>query len=73
MSVNSYPGLSVGELATGIKNGQIGVTTAAEIRAAGGSVEPDPLPNNPYHALVSGLTADQLEALLTPTIRNPAR
>jgi hypothetical protein len=53
------------------KNEQVGVTTAGEIRQAGGTVTRDGSTANPNHATVDGLTGQQLENLFTPTIRNP--
>jgi hypothetical protein len=73
VSVNSQPGATLDELTTTIPNGQVGVTTVGDIRATGGSVVPDPLPNNPYHANMSGITPQQAELLFTPTIPNPNR
>jgi hypothetical protein len=40
---------------------RIGVTTAGDVRAAGGTIEPDPAPDNPYHATVSGFSRDTEE------------
>ncbi|MGH6997273.1 MAG: hypothetical protein ACREEO_03715 [Phenylobacterium sp.] len=54
-----------------IPHGQIGVTTAGEIRRAGGTVIRDPLPGNPWHCLVSCITPEDLSGLLRPTIKNP--
>jgi RHS repeat-associated protein len=71
VSVNSAADRSEEELAAGIPNKQIGVTTAGEIREAGGTIEPDPLEGNPYHCLVGSLPAETLSGLLTPTVRNP--
>lgn len=71
VSVNSAPGRSVVELAQGIKNKQIGVTTVGRIRGAGGYVTRDPRPDNPFHCLIGGLTPDAACGLFTPTIRNP--
>jgi hypothetical protein len=73
VSVNSANGVSLPDLAAGIKNNQIGVTTVGDIRAAGGSVKPDPIPGNPYHCLVSGISAAALSGLLQPPIANPCK
>ena len=73
VSVNSAPGASFGELSSDILNGQIGVTTVGDIRAAGGDVVPSPNGNRPNHCAVCGITAEQAEELFTPTIRNPNR
>lgn len=71
VSVNS--GRTVEEAAQGIPHNQIGVSTAGDVRAAGGSVVRNPLPGNPGHCLVGGLTAETLSELFTPTIKNPCR
>jgi hypothetical protein len=71
VSVNSAAGATVAELARGIPNKQIGVTTAGAIRAAGGSVVADATARNPTHCLVSCMTPESLSRLLTPTIPNP--
>lgn len=74
LSVNSAPGVSIQELARpeyDVPHKQIGVTTVGQIRAIGGEVDRAQLPHNPYHALVSGITPQQLNALLTPTEPNP--
>ena len=74
LSVQSAPGVSVTELSQPISRyGQVGVTTLERIEALGGKVEPDPLPGNPFHCLLSGITAEQACGLFTPTIRNPGR
>src|SRR5580693_6239719 len=52
VSVTSAPGRSIEELSRGIPNKQIGVTTVGGIRGAGGTIELDPTPNNPYHCLI---------------------
>jgi RHS repeat-associated protein len=71
VSVNSASGVSIQELTSNIPNKQVGVTTVGNIRAAGGNVIPFPLDNNPYHAIMNGLTPSIAEFLFTPTIRNP--
>jgi hypothetical protein len=71
ISVNSYPGATLDELTAGIPNKQVGVTTVGDVMRVGGEVIPDPLPDNPYHALVNNVTSQQAERLFTPTIRNP--
>jgi hypothetical protein len=69
VSVNS--GDTVEGAAQGIPHKQIGVTTAGEVRAAGGTVESDPLANNSGHCLIGGIDTGTLSGLLTPTIKNP--
>jgi hypothetical protein len=71
VSVHSAPGATVEELAEGIRNGQIGVTTVGEVRAAGGDVVVTS-GRSPHHATLTGLTADEISALLTPTEPNPS-
>jgi RHS repeat-associated protein len=71
VSTQSRAGASVNELAKPFKNNQVGVTTAGDIRAAGGRVTADGHPGNPNHATVDGLTPQQLERLFSPTIPNP--
>ena len=81
VSVNAASGLSVPELTApnpqtgypGILNNQVGVTTVAAIRAAGGEVVPSPTRANPNHATLSGLTAEQASKLFRPTTPNPSR
>lgn len=56
----------------GIPHGKVGVTTVGNVRVAGGDVVASPTRNNPNHATLSGITAEQAEALMTPTVRNPS-
>lgn len=60
-------------LSVPFKNGPVGVTTVSDIEAAGGKIVYDGTPYNPNYATVSGLTAQQLQDLFTPTIKNPAK
>ena len=71
VSTQSRAGASVSELAKSFKNNQVGVTTAGDIRQAGGSVTADGRAGSPNHATVDGLTAQQLERLFSPTVPNP--
>lgn len=71
-SVNSAPGKSVEELSKGIPHSRVGVTTAGDIRAAGGTIVKDPQPDNPFHCLVSGISPTTACGLFTPTIPNPS-
>jgi hypothetical protein len=71
VSVNSAPGRSLEELSQRIPNKQIGVTTVGEIRGAGGTIQLDPLEDNPFHCLIGGCTPEQFSDLFTPTIKNP--
>lgn len=71
VSVKSANGKTVEELVEGgaqsavTRNGQIGVTTAGEIRSAGGRITPDlpANPANPFHCEITGLCATQLEMI----------
>jgi hypothetical protein len=47
--VNKANGATVEELSQGIRNGQVGVSTVDDVRAAGGDVTPSPTANNPNH------------------------
>jgi hypothetical protein len=73
VSVNSGAGKSVTELSEGIPNGQVGVSTVGDVRAAGGEVTPSPTRTNPFHCTLSGISAEVASALFTPTIANPCR
>lgn len=72
VSVESAAGLTIAELAAAIPHTQIGVTTAGEVRQAGGDVIRTS-GRSPYHATLTGLTPEQASSLLTPTIPNPTR
>ncbi len=69
VSVNA--GETLEEASKGIKNKQVGASTAGDVRAAGGEVTPSPTPNNPNHCTMSGICADTAEELFTPTVPNP--
>lgn len=71
VSVECASGLTVEELAASIPHGQIGVTTVAAVRALGGDVVRI-RGRSPHHATLTGLSPEEMSALLTPTIRNPA-
>ena len=70
VSVESAEGVSIVELAKTIPHTQIGITTVAEVRKAGGDVVRTS-GRSPYHATLTGLTPEQVSKLLTPTIPNP--
>ena len=74
VSVESHPAASIEELAGNLPGdyGQVGVTTAKEIRSYGGEVTATP-GRSPSHATVSGIDAPTLSNLFRPTIPNPAR
>jgi hypothetical protein len=69
VSVNS--GSTVEEAARGIPNKQIGVSTASEVRGAGGTVVRAPTSRSPGHCLIGGLTTEAMSELFTPTVKNP--
>ena len=72
VSVECAEGVPVAELAQTIPHGQIGMTTVAEVRKAGGDVVRTS-GRGPYHATLTGLTPEQVSKLLTPTVPNPGR
>jgi len=57
--------------ATDVPNGKIGVTTAGDIRAAGGEVHDTSNPNNPTHVTVTNLDPQKASELLSPSVPNP--
>jgi hypothetical protein len=66
VSVRSNEGMTPADLAASgkpIPNGQIGVTTAGDIRAAGGQIVRDGWDGNPYHCTISGCSPDTLSRL----------
>jgi hypothetical protein len=75
VSVNSAGGTSNNSLTMDIPHPKIGLTTAGQVRSAGGSIYPSPYIDNgivhPYHATIDGLTPEILESLFTPVIDNP--
>ncbi len=73
VSVNSAAGKTVAELAAGLQYKKVCVTTAGDIRVAGGTVEPKPTPYNPDHCEINGLRAEVLHKLLMPPQDNPSR
>ena len=63
VSVESAEGVPIVELAKIIPHTQMGITTVAEVRKAGGNVVRTS-GRSPYHATLTGLT---------PTVPNPGR
>ena len=63
---------TVEQLSKSLKNGQVGVSTAGEVRAAGGDVIRTS-GTNPYHATATGLSSQEFSDLLNPTINNPSK
>jgi hypothetical protein len=72
VSVECATGTSVNELASGLPHNEIGVTTVAAVRAAGGDVVRTS-GRSPHHATLVGLSPEKASRLLTPTRLNPAR
>jgi len=68
-SAESANAASLCELCANVPNNQVGVTTAGQVRAAGGEVTATP-GRSPNHATVSGLTPEAASEILTP-MRNP--
>lgn len=73
VSVNCAAGKTVAELAAGLRNSKICVTTAGSVRAAGGDIESKPTLYNPDHCEIRGLPAEAVQELLMPPIDNPSR
>jgi hypothetical protein len=71
VSVNT--GETIEAASVGIPNGQVGATTAGQIRTAGGQVVSSPTARNRNHATMSGITPQQAEQIFTPTVPNPNR
>jgi hypothetical protein len=72
VSVNSQEGASIDELSKTIPHPKIGVTTVGDVRKSGGNVVPSPTKNNPQHATMSGLTAEDASKLMK-VIPNPSK
>ena len=70
--LESANGLTAEELsrARTVPNGQMGITTVGNVRAAGGQVTPTS-GASPNHATVSGLSPAKATELLSPAVRNP--
>lgn len=72
VSVECSEDVPVAELAETIPHRQVGMTTVAEVRKAGGDVIRT-TGRSPYHATLTGLAPEQVSELLTPTVPNPGR
>ena len=72
VSVECDFGIALEDLAVGIPHGQIGVTTVARVREAGGDVVRTS-GRSPHHATLVGLSPEMASQLLTPTRLNPAK
>ncbi len=70
--LESAEGVPVAKLAQTIPHRQIGITTVAEVRKAGGDVIRT-AGRSPYHATLTGLAPEQVSKLFTPTVSNPGR
>jgi hypothetical protein len=71
VSVNASASADVRALSASIPNRRIGVTSVGAVRAAGGDVLSRANSHNPLHCVRNGATAEQAEALFTPTAPNP--
>lgn len=69
-SVECAPGMSVEQLAAGIPFRQIGVTTVGAVRESGGDVVRTS-GRSPHYVPLVGLSPEEANRLLTPTILNP--
>jgi hypothetical protein len=72
ISVNAAVGVDLDELVQGIPHGDVGLTTVARVRQAGGDVIRTS-GRNRYHATLVGLSPEEVSRLMTPTRPNPAR
>lgn len=72
VSVECASGVSLEVLAEGIPHNRIGVTTVAQVRAAGGEAVRT-FGRSKYHATLTGLAPEAASRLLTPTLLNPAK
>jgi len=70
VSVNS--GSSVMEAASGLRNGQVSVTTVGDVLDAGGTVLRAPTAANPGHCLIGGCTAEAFTRIFNQ-VPNPAK
>jgi hypothetical protein len=72
-TVHSEPGKTVAELAAWTATPQVRVSSVQRIQATGGDVVPTRRnPMQPFHATVTGLTLEQLDAVFDPPIPSPA-
>jgi hypothetical protein len=71
VSVECAEGISIADLALSLPHSQVGVTTVAAIRAAGGDVVRT-AGRSAHHATLTGLSVENASRLLTPTIPNPS-
>jgi hypothetical protein len=72
VSVVSRPGVTFEALAASVRNNRLRRTTVGRIRDAGGWLVPtDELEEPPNHCNLFGLTADELDAILSEPEVNP--
>jgi len=71
ISVNSFAAATLDQLALAMPHQKIGCSTVGAVRLAGGTVTPSPTSRNPYHCVMSGLTAKQAQELFYPPVPNP--
>lgn len=72
ISVVPRPNLSFEVLAASVRNNQVRRTTVGRVLAAGGTLVPTPGPNeSPNHCNLYGLTAEQLDTILSRAEPNP--
>jgi hypothetical protein len=72
VSVISRPGRSLPVLCASVRNNRVRWTTVGDIHDAGGRIEPtDGLGDPPGHCNVHGLTARQLDTILSEPELNP--
>ncbi len=69
-SAESANGTTLCQLCANVAHNQVGVTTAGQVRAAGGDVVATG-GVSPTHVTVTGLSPQQANSLLTPTQTNP--
>jgi len=73
-TAHSEPGKSIAELSVSTATGQVRVSSAERIRAAGGNIIPTRRSHiQPYHVTVTGLSLEQLDAVFEPPIPTPAK
>src|SRR5438045_711766 len=72
VSVECGVAMGVEQLAAALPHGQVGITKAKAVRDAGGDVTRTS-GRTPFHATVTGLSAEALSRLLTPTQPHPRR
>lgn len=71
ISVNSDATATFVQLSRAMPHQKVGCSTVGAVRLAGGTVTPSPTSRNPYHCVMSGLTAKQAQELFYPPVLNP--